>query len=206
MKLIKILTSLCLMIITAATAAAATGSEEIMNTAAAKIAGAKYVDIIFDISGSGQRSTGELKMCGNKFYFNSPETTVWFDGKTQWALSKGSGEVSVSEPDQDEIMMVNPMVAIRNYRQLFSISAVTNSSTSKIVSLVAKSASNQIRNARVEISNKSSLPASIQITLSNKQQIKATIKSLKIENKSLPASTFVFDKKKYPKAEVIDLR
>lgn len=204
MKLRNILTTLCLMAIS--TAAAATGAEKIMDTAAAKIAGAKSAVIIFDISGSGQKSTGELRMCGNKFYFNSPETTVWFDGKTQWALSKGSGEVSVSEPDQDELMMVNPMVAIRNYRQLFSISAVTNSSASKIVSLVAKSTSNQIRNARVEISNKNSLPASILITLSNKQQIKATIKSLKIENAALPVSTFVFDRKKYSKAEVIDLR
>ena len=67
-------------------------------------------------------ASGTIYVQGNKFKLVSSQMQTWFDGKTQWSLMAGNGEVYVSNPTAAELQSVNPYYFL-------SISLVTTSSS-----------------------------------------------------------------------------
>ena len=54
----------------------------------------------FSVSGKSLGATsGTIAIKGNKFYANTPKTTVWFNGKTQWTYMNTTNEVNVTNPN-----------------------------------------------------------------------------------------------------------
>ena len=145
----------------------------------------------------GGTSNGTLLLKGNRFYLNSGGIQSWFDGTTQWSYLESSEEVNVSNPTPEELQTINPYALLSIYKSGYNY----------------KYTGIKSRNGKQGFE--------VILTPENKQDI-TSITLLKVEqsNKSaneiivtsyqttqpLDNATFKFDKKKFPNAEVIDLR
>ena len=63
----------------------------------------------FTARGAMGNSNGNITVQGKKFVLTSPQARIWFDGKTEWSLAQGSGEVNVTNPSAAEIAGINPI-------------------------------------------------------------------------------------------------
>jgi outer membrane lipoprotein-sorting protein len=72
------------------------------------------------------RSTGSVKIKGNKYYIESMGSKVFFDGKTLWSFMEDLNEVNISSPDtaQDDFME-NPVKIFGFYNHNFKYRLVS---------------------------------------------------------------------------------
>lgn len=176
-------------------------AKDCLDKATAIISHKGGVQVCFSISKLGLGGTsGTVAIKGNKFMAVTRQASVWFDGKTQWTYMKSTNEVNISTPTEAQRLSVNPYSIISMYKNGYTLSMTTKRGQ-KVVHMVAKN-------------QKRSVPEAY-ITLSGNQlkQIKmrqgskwTTIKITSIVPKNLSNSMFQFDRKQYPKAEIIDLR
>jgi outer membrane lipoprotein-sorting protein len=130
---------------------------------------------------------------------------VWYDGTTQWTYTADTKEVTIVEPTPEEIADINPFAIINGFRRGCEAKLVSSDKASDTVTLTPLSKASTVRQATITFSKASSLPTHIEIQLRAGGQMSLTITSAN-PNINYPASTFVFDKNKYPKATVVDLR
>lgn len=203
--------SLIIAILTFATsaidAAAAPTARQVLDCTVAEIGKAKNITAPFTMSASGKSVSGTLKMSGSKFYLNIQQNKVWFNGTDQWSLDASTKEVNITEPTQDELAQVNPIVII---------SALSKSCTTQLLKSSAKGTYTlrltpnvkqhlSFSKAVIDVNSQSYMPTRIVLTLESGQT--ATFKIGSINTATVhPASTFVFNKRDYPGYKIIDLR
>lgn len=154
-------------------------------------------------------SAGSLKMKGRKFSFSTDEVLMWYDGKNQWVMNVGNDEVSLSEPTTEEMDALNPSVLFSTYQKEYvtryvGVKTISNKAL-ETVELMPKKSQTDIVKITLQIEQKSSIPVIIHIQTKTGSTQKITIKNYK-SGVVLADNLFVFNKKQYPKAEVIDLR
>jgi outer membrane lipoprotein-sorting protein len=65
-------------------------------------------------------SDGKLKIKGNKYYMESTDTKVYFDGKTLWTYMEDINEVTITEPDiESDDFVENPLAIFELYSSDF---------------------------------------------------------------------------------------
>ncbi len=153
---------------------------------------------------------GKIQMKGNKFYFSTPENAVWFDGDTQWAYLKNNEEVNVTKPGEEETQMMNPAAIFELYKKgcKYKYNGEKKDIKSRLVYEVELSPENkkgEIQKLQIQFNKTDYMPVMFQIFYKNNLQNVIYINTYKTKQ-ILPDNTFVFDKKKYPDAEIIDLR
>lgn len=153
----------------------------------------------------GSAENGQLTMSGKSFRIEAKKFGVWYDGKTQWTYSAASNEVNVTEPDTEELAQINPLSVIDYFRQNYTATFGTQKNGVKTVILQAKKKGADIKRADIQINSSTMMPIGVDLILSNGQKIAVTISNLKT-GKALPSSTFRYDKKYHPGAEIVDLR
>ena len=162
------------------------------------------INILFE---GTQRGTLLLK--GECFYLECSGVKSWFDGETQWSYVEENEEVTVSNPSPKELQSINPYSFIGLYKQgyQYHIGPLKQYKGNNIteINLQAENPQQNIQHATLYVSNKDGQPFFIKITDCNKNTNSIEINSLK-KGLNLPDNRFVFDKKKYPQAEIIDLR
>ena len=143
----------------------------------------------------GGTGNGTLLLKGNQFYLNSGGIQSWFDGKTQWSYLESSEEVNVSNPTPEELQTINPYA-------LLSIYAGTKSRNGKQGFEVILTPENKqdITSITLFVSQ-TYQPLYIKVEQSNKSANEIIVTSYQT-NQPLDNATF----KKFPNAEVIDLR
>ena len=141
-----------------------------------------------------EKQNGTIKLSGNKFYWNTTSMTVWYDGLQQWAYVKATEEVNLTEPTTEEIATVNPYILINNYKKDFYIKT-----------LKSKSSKESIDHIIIIINTTTWNPSSFKLYYSDRTYSIINL-SKYATDQNFPDSTFVFNKKQYPKAELIDLR
>ena len=94
-RLFKIL-FLCLVVFIGRVDANGADAVSIMNAASSKITG-KSVSAAFTVSGSFS-GRGTIKASGKKFAVETGSSSVWYDGKSMYTYSSGTGEVTVTIP------------------------------------------------------------------------------------------------------------
>lgn len=152
---------------------------------------------------------GIIEMKGNKFFYSTPEMKVWFDGKTQWTYMARNDEVNVTTPSGEELQQINPMLILKSYKKGFSASykgqvTASNGKMAYQVLLIPKSGKD-IEKIELQIEKNNHLPTSIIINAKN--DLRSTIRISKLQTGiNQGDGTFVFNKKNYPNAEIIDLR
>ena len=60
--------------------------------------------------------SGRLSLKGNKFQVTTPQSIIWYNGKTQWSYLKSTEEVNVSTPTAAQQLQMNPYRFINMYK------------------------------------------------------------------------------------------
>jgi outer membrane lipoprotein-sorting protein len=153
---------------------------------------------------------GQIRIKGNKFFIETPGRDIYFDGKTQWIHDKSYDEVNVSEPNSQEIQMLNPASIFEMYKKGCNYKYVGGKTDTKMqkvqeISLFPKDKKGDINRIDLQINETDNMPTLFHIF--SKNDFENLIYINKYQTKlNLPDSLFVFDTKKYPETEIIDLR
>lgn len=160
------------------------------------------------INKTSQSFDGTIQMKENKFKIDTPDQNIYFDGKTQWVYQKSYEEVNISEPAADEIQALNPKSIFAIYKKNCNYKyagSKTDIKMRKVQEISIFPYKGEIAQIDVQISDTDSFPVMFHIFYKNK--IENIIYINKYQTKqNFSDSQFVFDKKQYPNAEVIDLR
>ncbi len=159
----------------------------------------------YSISSSQGTSTGTISMQGNKFRVVSPDAKCWYDGTTQWSWSPLTGEVNITTPTAEDLQMTNPIAAVRHFKANFNMKkAKAQTSKTYAIKLTPKK-KDSIKTLWLYFDETTSLLRTALFEMSDKSVY--IIKITGYKHKSLPASTFKFDKSQVPAGtEVVDLR
>lgn len=155
----------------------------------------------FSVSGKYGNTSGTISIKGNKFNARTPQTIVWYDGKTQWTYMKKSQEVNVSTPTEAQQQSMNPYKFVNIYKNGFKL-GVKNVSGGWQVHLYATNQKRTIKEMYITI-GKNYYPKTIKMRQSNGW---TTINVSNFKARNLSDATFRFNAKDFPNAEVIDLR
>ena len=161
-------------------------------------------EIVFDGS-----VKGTIALKGNKFVLDCGGIKSWFDGETLWSYVEDNEEVNVSSPTAEEIQSINPYAMIGMYRNGFNYSYAGTKSRSgmmckDIVLIVLRPEKKQdIKEITISVNNRMQ-PVYVKLESNSGDAQEFTVKEYRTLN--LADSFFKFDRKKYPNAEIIDLR
>lgn len=147
-------------------------------------------------------ASGSLAIKGIKFNARTGQATVWYDGKTQWTYMKKTNEVNISSPTQAQQMSMNPYTFINIYKTGYN-SSLKNVGGNYEVHLTAQNKTRTVQELIITIDKSTYVPSLIKM---RQGKTWSTITVSNFKAKSIPNSTFVFNSKDFPKAEIVDLR
>lgn len=158
----------------------------------------------FTARGAMGNSNGNITVQGKKFVLTSPQARIWFDGKTEWSLAQGSGEVNVTNPSAAEIAGINPINFIYLYKQGYN-TALTDKGTTYEIHLTSNKNRAAIKEAYITINKGTYTPHSVRLRTNSSNW--STISIISLQNITPKNDSFFrFNVKDFPKVEVIDLR
>ena len=150
-------------------------------------------------------SKGNIAMQGSKFRVISPEAKCWYDGKTQWSWSPLTSEVNITSPTASELQLTNPLAAAAHFKANFNMKKAKAQTPNTYVIKLTPKKKDSIKTLWLYFDQKTSLLRTARFEMSDK-----TVNTVKItgyKHKSLPASTFTFDKSQVPAGtDIVDLR
>lgn len=182
------------------------------TTAAFQKAGGVKADFsvkVFTKSRLAGESEGVIQLKGEKFMLKTAEGTTWFDGKTQWSYLAGSDEVNVSNPTGAELQSLNPYALLQIYQRGFGYK-LGNTKTfhgKQVYEVILTATVKEQDLARIVlyVTKDSYQPLYILAEQRDRNRSEITIADYQTGQRYAD-SVFVFDKKQYPQAEIIDLR
>lgn len=169
----------------------------------------KGVSANFNISsesnGYVSEISGNIFLNGNRFAFTTDEMECGYDGETLWSYIKNNEEINLSIPEEDEIININPYLLLKNYNSRFKCSFAGKNGDLETILLTPKNDADNIQSVKVSINSKLLYPTRIEVV--NKDSSKIVIKVTNYNSRiNVDNSKFIFDKKRFPNIEVIDLR
>lgn len=176
-----------------------------LDKCAAAINAAGGVTANYSIKSSQGASKGTISMQGNKFRISGSDTKCWFDGKTQWSWSPVTGEVNITTPTAEELQMTNPIAAVQHFKSAFNIKKAKAKTSNTLALKLTPKKKDNIKTLWLYFDASTSLLRTARFEMSDKTVYVVQLTGYK--HKSLPASTFTFDKSQVPAGtQVIDLR
>lgn len=155
----------------------------------------------------GGTATGTLLLKGERFYLNSGGVQSWFDGHTQWSYLESSEEVNISNPTPEELQSINPYALLSLYKQGYNykyVGAKSRSGKQGYEVILTPEQKQDIASITLFVSQ-TYQPIYIKVEQENQPANEIIVTSFQT-GQSLDDATFRFDKKKFPQAEIIDLR
>lgn len=155
----------------------------------------------------GGTAQGTLLLKGDRFYLSSGGIQSWFDGKTQWSYLEDSEEVNVSHPTPEELQTINPYALLSIYKNGYNYkyTGVKSRNGKQGYEVILTPEKKQDIASITLFVSKTYQPIYIKVEQSNKSVNEIMVNSYQT-HQPLDNATFTFDKKKFPNAEVIDLR
>lgn len=202
----KILYILLLLTIAAGECYALTADEILNNSASVfRKAGGISATYTFSTKGGG-RSKGSIKVEGKKFRIETPEIMVCYNGENQWEYVSSTNQCTVTAPTFTETAQINPYAILSTYKKSYKASTVKSSiKGTYAIRLTPKSNYSPVSKATLYVKSADWQPVRLDILDKNGNLntilITGISTGVKFQN-----GTFTFDKKKYPNAELIDLR
>ena len=173
-------------------------AHKVLNALAAKIEKGGGATATFTMKTAGNTISGNVAIRNSRFYLTTPSMTVWYNGKTQWIYSKLSEEVNISAPNAGQ-QSVNPYAFLYIYKNGYSLTMKTQGQT-KTIRMVSKK--HAMKDITITL-GKGDVPTMVKFLQGGKW---TTVSLTNFKVTKLPDSLFVFNPKKYPDAEIIDLR
>ena len=152
-------------------------------------------------------NNGTLLMKGEKFFLDCAGISSWCDGKTQWSYVSDNEEVTVSIPTPEELQGINPYALIQSYKNGYNYQYKGKHTQNGIIGHEVKlipEHEQSLKSITLFVTEKY-LPIYIKVEQDNGMADEIIITSCQT-NQKLNDNVFVFDKKKYPNAEIIDMR
>ena len=177
---------------------------QVLDKAAAEFKQSASVNISFEVGVNGEVDKGSILLQGNKFCTKLSNKTMWFDGKTMWTYVHDNEEVNISEPSASQVAKINPYSFLNMYKQGYDVAFGGNTSEYFEVVLTAVDAKASVKKMIVRVNKKTNAPTYVMMG-STKADMEISVLSYKKGTKQ-PDSAFKFDKKKYPKVDIVDLR
>ena len=157
----------------------------------------------------GETFSGSIILNGKKFRLNAQGIITWFDGKTQWTFVPENEEVNITEPTDEELQTINPYNFLNFYKNGYNAKMGNTKTFSGKevyeVQLTAKKSNMDIKQVVVLVNKANSQLMQIKFRQGTNNWTNITVNSF-AGNQKLPESTFKFEKKDAPNAEIIDLR
>ncbi|HEY5500105.1 MAG TPA: LolA-like putative outer membrane lipoprotein chaperone [Bacteroidales bacterium] len=153
--------------------------------------------------------SGTIRLKGSKFKLEVEEMITWFDGKNQWVYLTNNSEVNLSNPSEEELLMINPVNVFQLYKHGYNckwLGEKNEAGKSVLRVILSPKNKNEVVQSIVASFDKASYrPISIIITNKDKSGSRITIPTY-LTGQTYPDALFVFQQKSYPNTEVIDLR
>ena len=197
----KIIFALSLMMACATTFAQT--AKEVLDKTASAVSNPSGISANFKMAGGMGNVSGTIAVKGKKFQATTAVATVWFDGKTMWTYMKNNEEVNITTPNETQLQRINPYNFINLYKKGYDIT-MSKSSTSYTVHLTAQAQNNnKIQEMFITVDKKSYHPTQVKMLQGTKW---TTFDISNLKTQKLADTTFTFNAKDFPSAEVIDLR
>ena len=170
----------------------------------------KGSEISFRINEEGIHLSGQLLIDGEKFFYDSDEMKIWYDGTTQWTLQMGSGynELYINNPTPEEQQNINPYLLLNNYKEHFTTAdggaKTRGGKPVHQVILKAKHEGQEPSCVNVYITSDAFLDA-IEFASSGNINFKIDVRSMR-NGLTFAKDTFTFPADSYKVDEVIDMR
>lgn len=152
---------------------------------------------------------GVILLQGDKFVWTTDDAVTWFDGKTQWSYLSDADEVNISHPAAEELQQINPYAVLSLYQQGYTQqSGTTSRYAGKDIYEVILTATDKRKDPAklvLYIKRRNYQPLFIQIWQRDQTRSEIVLSDYR-SGQHFSESVFVFDRKKYPNAEIIDLR
>ena len=153
---------------------------------------------------------GELTIQGKQFRIISPDQEIFCNGTTIWNLDRNAQEVNVYEyePEEDELNPTRIFSAYRKgYKYAFAGEVTDGKTVCQVINLEPEDPKKDISQIRVVINKADkTIRRWILTQRGANTRITFTVSKLIANPKGLNAESFSFDKKRFPKVKVIDLR
>ena len=160
-------------------------------------------------TGQSQSVNGTLKTRDKRFVLSTSFATMNFDGTNLYIYQPDVNEITISSPAESEISDMDPTQIMSMYSEGYQIPkpeySTENGKKIAIVSLYPEDKAEDFHRLSLKIDLSNYCP--LQITTYGKNGMTNTIDILKIDtNKNFSEKELIFDLKKYPKAQIIDIR
>jgi outer membrane lipoprotein-sorting protein len=156
-----------------------------------------------------EQTVGTIRMKGEKFVLESGGVQTWFDGHTQWSYLTDNNEVNITEPTEEELQSINPYSLLYIYKKGYDIKAGSDTQyegrPAYCVQLDATSRKNDLRRITLYVDPRDYRPLCIRMVQRNDNSVVIRLTDYRTAL-SYPDSLFVFDEKRFPDVEIIDLR
>lgn len=157
----------------------------------------------------GELLKGSIKLKGKKFKLEVDDMITWFDGSNQWVYLKQNQEVNVSNPSEEELLMVNPVNVFQLYKHGYASSyqglKPHNGKQAHSIMLTPKDKYSTLKSI-VALFDKDSMRP-LHISIINKDQSGTLINIPTYQTgQTYPDNLFIYPAKDYPSNQVIDLR
>lgn len=178
-------------------------AKQVLDQTAKVVSSKNGVSASFKLTSSKYGSTsGTIAVKGSKFNARTTDAIMWYDGKTQWTYLKKTNEVNVTTPTQAQQMALNPYTFINLYKTGYEMNMTTKDGN-YVVHLTAQNQKRTVQEMYITISKTTYRPSIVKMR-QGKSWSTISISNFKT---ALPAGTsFSFNSKEFPSAEVIDLR
>lgn len=164
------------------------------------------VEISFTVHAPEGNSKGTIRLKGEKFELRTGGITTWFDGKTQWSYLEANNEVNITEPTADELNSIHPYAWLSLYKHGYCLTLEpgTDANTYKVVMTAVGDA--EVKGMTLIVTKSEYRPVNIEMLYRGYQEPTEIVISNYRTGQKYVDSSFVFDAKKHPGVEVIDLR
>lgn len=187
----------------------------LLNKAIATFESKKGVSATFSVETKNARNNksnafdGTLLMKSEKFRLSLQGVETYFDGKTQSVVMTKEKEVTVSEPQADELKEVNPILMMKSCKTDFKMRYLGVEKSDAVavekIELYPNDLDSKYSIITLLITKDNLQPKTM--ILKGKDGINTTFKIKKIEySKTISDDSFTFDAQKYQGFEVVDLR
>lgn len=182
-------------------AVSAQTAKQVMDKCAKTVNIKQGAKATFNIEGGNiSKTSGTITIKGEKYQANTPQASIWYNGKTQWTYMKGSDEVNITTPSAADRQKVNPYNFISLYKNGYKLDLKTEGGK-YIVHMTKAGAS--IPELYVSVDKKTYQPTTVRM---KQKKGWLTINLTSLKSAKVADSAFTFNVKDYPKAEIIDLR
>jgi outer membrane lipoprotein-sorting protein len=197
--------TLAMLLLPSFSAVAALTAEQVAQKAAAVISDAKGISATFTIAGNGKTSKGSLKSAGQKFFVTLPYVSTWYNGKALYTYNPRIGETTVTTPTAQELLESNPLLYVKGGGSAYAYKFSPVKRNGKyMIDLTPRNSRGGVKKLTFTINSTTFKTERIIVTTAVGS---ATIDVTSfVTGNPAPASEFEYPKKKYPKAEIIDLR